>query len=62
MAGPRVRADHARSRTTGSRGLGLAIVHAVVTAHGGTVEVESRPGRTVFTVTLPTSTPGTAYA
>ncbi|WP_329077684.1 HAMP domain-containing sensor histidine kinase [Streptomyces niveus] len=54
-----VRADHGRSRTTGSTGLGLAIVHAVVTAHGGTVDVESRPGRTVFTMTLPTP-PGDA--
>jgi two-component system OmpR family sensor kinase len=32
--------------------LGLAIVHAVVTAHGGTVGVASRKGKTVFTVTL----------
>ncbi|MFD3486151.1 sensor histidine kinase [Streptomyces sp. NPDC058665] len=55
-----VRADHGRSRTTGSTGLGLAIVHAVVTAHGGTVDVESRPGRTVFTITLPASPPDTA--
>lgn len=55
-----VRADHGRSRTTGSTGLGLAIVHAVVTAHGGTVEVASRPGRTVFTMTLPASPPDTA--
>ncbi|MEV0777430.1 HAMP domain-containing sensor histidine kinase [Streptomyces sp. NPDC050428] len=55
-----VRADHARSRATGSTGLGLAIVHAVATAHGGTVAVESRPGRTVFTMTLPASPPDTA--
>lgn len=55
-----VRADHGRSRTTGSTGLGLAIVHAVVTAHGGTVEVASRPGRTVFTMTLPAAPPDTA--
>ncbi|MFJ8827738.1 sensor histidine kinase [Streptomyces sp. NPDC102467] len=48
-----VRADHARSRSSGSTGLGLAIVHAVVTAHGGTVDVTSRPGRTVFRLTLP---------
>ncbi|WP_441249858.1 ATP-binding protein [Kitasatospora sp. McL0602] len=48
-----VRGDLARSRKAGSTGLGLAIVHAVVTAHGGTVTVNSRPGRTVFTVRLP---------
>lgn len=34
-------------------GLGLAIVHRIVTDHGGTVTVESRPGRTVFRVKLP---------
>ncbi|MDJ0344733.1 HAMP domain-containing sensor histidine kinase [Streptomyces sp. H10-C2] len=48
-----VRADHSRSRTTGSTGLGLAIVHAVVTAHGGTVNLTSTPGHTAFEVTLP---------
>jgi signal transduction histidine kinase len=35
-------------------GLGLHIVHnLVVERHGGQVDVESRPGRTVFTVRLP---------
>ncbi|MFH8520430.1 sensor histidine kinase [Streptomyces gelaticus] len=48
-----VRADHARSRSTGSTGLGLAIVHAVITAHGGTATVTSRPGHTTFRLTLP---------
>ncbi len=48
-----VRADKARSREMGSSGLGLAIVASIVEAHGGTVTVESRPGRTVFTVRLP---------
>ncbi|MFJ2651603.1 ATP-binding protein [Streptomyces sp. NPDC087420] len=48
-----VRADHARSRTTGSTGLGLAIVHAVITAHDGTATVTSRPGHTRFRITLP---------
>ncbi len=47
------RGDSSRARTTGSTGLGLAIVQAVVEAHGGAVEVASRPGETIFTVTLP---------
>ncbi|MFJ6788724.1 sensor histidine kinase [Streptomyces angustmyceticus] len=48
------RGDASRSRAAGSTGLGLAIVQAVVAAHAGTVAVASVPGRTVFTVTLPT--------
>ncbi|WP_433271205.1 sensor histidine kinase [Micromonospora vinacea] len=50
------RGDSSRSRAHGSTGLGLAIVAAVVEAHHGTVEVQSRPGRTVFTVRLPNPT------
>lgn len=52
-----VRGDSSRSRAAGSTGLGLAIVAAVVAAHGGTVSVDSRPGRTTFTVMLPNATP-----
>jgi two-component system OmpR family sensor kinase len=48
-----VRGDSSRSRNAGSTGLGLAIVKAVVDAHGGTVRVDSVPGRTEFTVILP---------
>ncbi|MFI6260580.1 sensor histidine kinase [Micromonospora zamorensis] len=50
------RGDSSRSRAHGSTGLGLAIVAAVVEAHHGTVDVDSRPGRTVFTVRLPNPT------
>lgn len=49
------RGDGSRSRVAGSTGLGLAIVAAIVEAHGGAVAVDSRPGRTRFTVTLPKS-------
>jgi two-component system OmpR family sensor kinase len=50
------RGDSSRSRAAGSTGLGLSIVHAVVTAHGGTVSVRSVPGWTEFTVRLPMTT------
>jgi two-component system OmpR family sensor kinase len=52
------RADSSRSRTAGSTGLGLAIVDAVVQAHGGSVEVRSEPGDTVFSVHLPAEPAG----
>ncbi len=47
------RGDDARTRANGSTGLGLSIVAAVGQAHGGRVEVSSRPGETVFSVLLP---------
>lgn len=34
-------------------GLGLSICRQIVTEHGGTIGVDSRPGRTVFDVRLP---------
>ncbi|MFD8253154.1 ATP-binding protein [Streptomyces werraensis] len=51
------RGDSARTRATGSTGLGLAIVRAVTVAHGGSVTVDSVPGRTVFTLRLPAAAP-----
>ena len=47
------RADKARSGSAGTTGLGLAIVQAIVQAHGGSIQVQSQPGHTVFTVRLP---------
>jgi len=39
-------------RTNGS-GLGLAVAQELVTRHGGIIEFDSEPGRTVFTLLLP---------
>jgi two-component system OmpR family sensor kinase len=47
------RGDASRSRAAGSTGLGLSIVSAIVAAHQGHVELQSRPGCTTFTVRLP---------
>ena len=41
------------TRKDGGTGLGLAITQRIVTEHGGRIDVESQPGRTVFTVVLP---------
>jgi two-component system OmpR family sensor kinase len=48
-----VRADDSRPAGSGSSGLGLAIVRAIVRGHAGTVSVDSTPGATVFRVRLP---------
>jgi len=48
------RADASRSRDGGGAGLGLAIVQAIVDAHGGTVALRSAPGEgTTVRVELP---------
>ena len=48
-----------RSRSERGLGLGLALVKAIVTAHGGSVAVESEPGRGArFTVRVPGATRG----
>lgn len=55
------RADFSRTHSAAqSTGLGLAIVDAVVHSFGGTAEVASRPGATVFTVRLPLHNPNPA--
>jgi len=38
-------------------GLGLAIAHRIVMDHGGSISAESRPGETVFRLSLPNVQP-----
>ncbi len=50
------RVDASRCRERGGFGLGLAIAHSAVAAHGGTIDVESPPqGGAVFRISLPPS-------
>ena len=50
------RTDPSRTRAHGGSGLGLSIVSALVTAHGGTVTLRTAPGEgAAFRVTLPLS-------
>jgi two-component system OmpR family sensor kinase len=48
-----VRADDSRSRAKGSTGLGLAIAHAVVKAHGGSLTLISDESGTEFRISVP---------
>ncbi|HSI96905.1 MAG TPA: ATP-binding protein, partial [Gaiellaceae bacterium] len=48
------RGEKSRSRATGGAGIGLAIVHELVRAHNGRIDVDSKPGAgSTFRVTLP---------
>jgi two-component system OmpR family sensor kinase len=55
------RADDSRVRATGGSGLGLAIVESIVTAHAGTVELQTSVAiGTTITIRLPLATRETA--
>ncbi len=53
------RGDNSRGRASGSFGLGLAICKAIVEGYGGSIQLQSEPGRgTSVTVQLPTDANG----
>jgi two-component system OmpR family sensor kinase len=57
------RADASRTRGRGGSGLGLSIVAALTAAHGGTVDVDTEPGRgATFRVVLPAVAPNSQPA
>ena len=47
---------------SGGRGLGLALVAKIIGGHGGVIDLDSRPRRTVFRVALPMAPQATAAA
>ena len=53
------RVDRARTASAGGSGLGLSIVKAIITAHGGSITAESSPGQgTRISFSLPLVTSG----
>ncbi len=53
MFQPFYRTDASRNLDNGGVGLGLPIARSTARAHGGDVELTSRPGGTTAIVTLP---------
>ncbi len=47
------RIDKSRARNSGGFGLGLAIAKKIITAHQGSIKLNSKPGSTIFNIKLP---------
>ena len=54
---PFVRGRRAAESTVPGSGLGLSLARQTIEAHGGSITVDSEPGRTTFRVSLPASLP-----
>ncbi len=54
---PFVRGRRAAEGTVPGSGLGLSLARQTIEGHGGSINVDSKPGRTAFRVSLPASRP-----
>lgn len=50
---PFFRVENSRNKRFGGTGLGLAVVHAIVSAHSGEIKYENKNCSSVFTITIP---------
>jgi two-component system, OmpR family, sensor histidine kinase AdeS len=50
---PFFRLEQSRNKEFGGTGLGLAVVHAIVVAHQGSIEYHNKNSNSVFTITIP---------
>ncbi|WP_265597204.1 ATP-binding protein, partial [Acinetobacter sp. Ag2] len=49
---PFFRLEQSRNKEFGGTGLGLAVVHAIVIAHQGTIRYQNKDSNSVFTIQI----------